>query len=368
MNITLTGFIRKELTQSFRDPSMKFILLVAPIIQMLLFGVAISNEVKNIRLASFYEQSDRVMAQINEHSMSSGWFIPAEQDTTSDPFEIIQSGKADAALVAPPGGLTKGIGRKETPSLQLLIDATNILQAQAVENYLSSIIKKVVYDDLRVDPPQMPLQFVTRILYNPELETAIFMIPGVMCMLMVLTTLTLTMTAIVREKESGTFEMLISAPVSLSEIILGKTVPYIIIGMMNLPIVLSVALFVFHVPLRGSFLVLCLATFVFVCTTVAIGALISSFCKSQQQSALASFWFLFPAIMFSGLLFPLENMPKVIQWIAYCDPLSHYLGLLRNIMLKGGGLDYVFLHICVLAFMAIICILISFQRFKTTLQ
>lgn len=367
MNRTLIGFIRKELTQSFRDPSMKFILFVAPIIQMLLFGVAISNEVKNIKLAAFYENNDTIMADIYRDSLTNNWFIktPAEN---RDPFELVQSGKADAVIVAPPGGLTHALGRGEDAPIQLLIDATNVVQAQAVENYLKSIINKTINADLKIQAPKMPVEFDVRILYNPQLETSIFMIPGVMCLLMVFTTMMLTMTAIVREKESGTFEMLISAPLSLSEIIYGKTVPYVIVGMMNIPIILAVALLVFHVPMRGSFFVLLIAAFVFVCTCVAIGALASTFCKNQQQAALASFWILFPAIMFSGLLFPLENMPTVIQWLAYCDPLAHYLGLLRNILLKGGGLQYVILHTSILAIMAILCTYISFHRFRTTLQ
>ncbi len=368
MNKALLGFIRKELTQSFRDPSMKFILFVAPIIQMMLFGVAISNEVKNIRLATFFEPNDTIMTHIYDRSVHSDWFVPAKHNQTDDPFELVKSNKADAVLVAPPGGLTKAIGRGEEAPVQLLIDATNVLQAQAVESYLSSIINNTVFDDLKIEKPKLPINFDVRILYNPQLETSIFMIPGVMCILVVFTTMMLTMTAIVKEKESGTFEMLIAAPLSLSEIIFGKTIPYVIIGLLNVPIVLSVGLFIFHVPMRGSFLVLFLAAFVFICTCVSIGALFSTFCKTQQQAALASFWFLFPAIMFSGLLFPLENMPIFVQWIAYCDPLAHYLGLLRNIMLKGGGLNYVFLHVGVLASMALICTLISFRRFKTTLQ
>ena len=195
------------------------------------------------------------------------------------------------------------------------------------------------------------------------------MVPGVMCMLLVLTTLLLSMAAIVREKELGTFENLISAPVSRSEVIYGKTIPYVILGMTNLPLVLAVALFIFHVPMRGkSDLVLTLSAFVFVCTCVAMGTLISTFCKNQQQSALAGFLFIFPATMFSGLMFPLENMPTAIKWLAYLDPLAHYLGLLRNIMLKGGGFEYVVTHVTVLAVMAVACIWVSFRRFHTTLQ
>lgn len=366
MNRTLLGFIKKELIQAVRDPRMKFILFVTPIIQMTLFGVAISNEVKNIRLAAFFDSKDTVLRDVYERSIAGGWFIPANA-SGEDPFTLIQAGKADAVLVPPPGGFTRALGRGDA-KLQLLTDATNVLQAQSVENYLQAIVQQTVRDDLKIVAPDPPIRFDVRILYNPSLETAVFMVPGVMCMLMLMTTMILTSIAIVREKEMGTFEMLISAPVSRSEVIYGKTLPYVVIGMTNLPLILSVAVFVFRVPMRGSFLVLCSASFAFVCTTVAIGTLISTFCQNQTQAGMAGFLFMFPAMMFSGLLFPIENMPAGIKWIAYLDPLAHYLGLLRNIMLKGGDAQYVATHVAVLAVMAVVSVVASFRRFRTTLQ
>jgi ABC-2 type transport system permease protein len=367
MNRTLLGFIRKELTQSLRDPRMKFFMFVTPVVQMTLFGVAVSNEVKNIRLAAIYDSKDYVVRDIYNRAIEGKWFIPASTGNEQDPFKMIQSGNADAVLIAPPGGLTRAIGRGDAP-LQLLADATNVLQGQAVENYLKAIIAQVLKDDLKIAPGQSPIQFDLRVLYNPSLETAIFMVPGVMCTLMVMTTMMLSMAAIVKEKEMGTFETLISAPVSPAEVIYGKTIPYVILGMSNLPLIAGVAILVFGVPMRGSYVVLVLAAFAFICTAVAMGTLISTFCKNQQQAALASFLFMFPAMMFSGLMFPLENMPTAIRWIAYFDPLAHYMGLLRNIMLKGGGVTYVVTHIGILALMAVVCIFISFRRFHTTLQ
>jgi ABC-2 type transport system permease protein len=367
MNRTLLGFIRKELTQSLRDPRMRMLLFVMPCVQMTLFGVAVSNEVKNIRLAAVFDSKDYLMRNIYERAIAGKWFLPADTGGESDPVKMIQSGKADAVLLAPSGGLTRGAGRGDAP-IQLLTDAMNVTQAQAVENYLEAIIDQTFKDDLKISPPAPPIKFDLRVLYNPSLETSIFMVPGVMCTLMVMTTMMLTMTAIVREKEMGTFETLIAAPVSRAEIIYGKTIPYVVLGMSNVPLVLAVAVFVFGVPMRGSILVLFLAAFSFVCTCVAMGALISTFCKNQQQASLASFLFMFPAMMFSGLMFPLENMPTALRWVAYLDPLAHYMGLLRNIMLKGGGFRYVVTHIAVLAAMALVCTLISFRRFHTTLQ
>lgn len=369
MNRTILGFIKKELIQALRDPRMKFILFVTPIVQMTIFGIALSNEVKNIRLAVIFDSKDYVLRDVYERAIQGGWFVPAKAigSTATDPFELIRADKADAVLVAQPGGFTRALGRGDA-QLQLLTDATNVNQAQAVESYIKMIVQDTLRSDLGVALPSPPIQFDVRVLFNPSLDTSIFMVPGVMTMLMVLTTLVLAQIGIVREKELGTFEMLISAPVSKSEVIYGKTVPYVVIGMTNLPLILSVAVFVFHVPMRGSFVALIVATLAFVCTTVAVGTLLSTFCANQQQASMAGFLFMFPAIMFSGLMFPIENMPVGVQWLAFIDPLAHYLSLLRNIMLKGGDAQTIGWHVGALALLAVASGLASFRRFHTTLS
>ncbi len=363
---TLLGFIKKELVQSLRDPRMRIMLFVMPLVQLSLFGFAISNEIKNVRLAVQVDSKDYVLRDIYEHCIASKWFIPAHSHA-GDPFKLIESGTADVVLVAPPGGFTKALEHGDA-KLQMLINAKNATKAQTVESYLRQIVRNTVRTDLQINLAATPIQIEQRILFNPNLETSIFMVPGTMCMLMVITTMVLSNLAIVREKEMGTFEMLISAPVSRAEIICGKTVPYVIIGMSNFPLILAVAVFVFGVPMRGSLFILFTAAFVFVCTAVALGTLISTFCKNQQQATLAGFLVIFPMLMLSGLMFPVENMPISIRWLAYIDPLYHYIGLLRNIMLKGGGTEYVTWHISILIITAITIISISVKRFHTTLQ
>lgn len=363
----LRGFIRKEFTQAFRDPRMGIVLFVGPLIQLIIFGVAISTEVKNIRLWAALTPTDYVLQHIYEHSIESQWFLPTKEGYNLDPFELLRAGKIDAALIPPPGGLTRALGRG-TAELQLLVDASNVLQAQSVESYIKEIMNRVVQEDFKTELPQSPINFAVRVLYNPTLETAYFMVPGVMCLLICVVTIVLTSMSITNEKEMGTFEMLISAPISASEIILGKTIPFIILGMINVGLILAVGVFAFGVPMRGSLLVLILASFIFVCSTVAIGTLISTIARNQQQAILGGFLFLFPAVLFSGLFFPLENMPELLKWVAYLDPLSHFLSLLRNIMLKGGEIHFILFHIGILVLMAIVIVFISYKRFHTTLQ
>ena len=367
MTSTLRGFLRKELKQALRDPRMRILLFLAPIVQLTLFGVALSNDVKNIRLWTQPDANDTVLQHVYERAIASRWFLPASAGRNADPFELLRAGRIDAALIPPPGGLTRALGRGDA-DLQLLVNATNVIQAQSVDGYLRNITTRVVQDDLKIDPPESPIRFDVRVLYNPTLETSYFMVPGVMAMLMIITSLILTSMSITREKELGTFEMLISAPVTVSEVILGKTLPYVALGMTAAPLILAVAVFGFGVPVRGSLLLLAVAALAFVCTAVAIGTLISTFAKNQQQSMLGGFLFLFPAILLSGLMFPIENMPDILKWMSDLNPVTHFLALLRNILLKGGELDFVILHIGILVLMAVVSVYVSFKRFHTTLQ
>lgn len=365
MNPTILGFIKKEFRQVLRDPKMRMLLFVAPIIQMVLFGVALSSDIKNVRLSVISTHNDVILGHVYQRALSSGWFIPAASDK-SDAFEQIQSGDADAVLVSPPEGLSQSVDRGDG-RVQLLVNASNVLRAQSIEAYIKAITSRVVMEDLKMTAPVTPLQFDLRILYNPTMRTAVFMVPGVMAMLICLITILLTSMSVSKEKEVGTFEMLISAPVTTHEIIIGKTLPYVILGVSNIPLILGVAIFGFDVPMRGSFLVLLLAAFIFVCVTVSIGTLISTITRNQQQSMMAGFLFLFPAIQLSGLMFPLENMPLWMRMVAYVNPLTHFLLVLRNIMLKGGDWRMVTSHLAVLIVMAVVLVWISFKRFRATL-
>ena len=365
LNQTLRGFIKKEFKQALRDPKMRAILFIAPMIQMTLFGVALSTDVRNIRLSVQMEPKDTILREIYDHAIGSGWFVVAHT-TKIDPYQQIQANEADAVLVAPPGGLTQGLQRGRA-EVQLLVNASNVIRAQSVEQYVKSIIDAVVPPYLKDERVQPPIQFDLRILYNPTMRTAIFMVPGVMSLLICLITILLTSMSISREKEMGTFELLIAAPVSSMEIILGKTLPYVVLGMSNIPLILAVAIFAFDVPMRGSLWVLIFSAFVFICATVAIGTLISTLARTQQQSLMGGFLFLFPAIQLSGLMFPLENMPPALKVLAYINPITYFMELLRNIMLKGGDPQVVISHAGVLVVMASVIIFISYKRFKTTL-
>jgi ABC-2 type transport system permease protein len=365
INPTLLGFMKKEFRQALRDPRMRMLLFVAPMVQLTLFGVALNTDVTNVRLSYQRRSGDTMLEHVYQRALASGWFLPVTP-SGGDPFQQIQADEADAVLVPPPEGLTSAVARG-SGQLQLLVNGSNVIRAQGVETYIKSILAMVVATDLKQTPVTPPIQFDLRILYNPTMRTAVFMVPGVMSMLVCMITILLTSMSISREKETGTFEMLIAAPVKTYEVILGKTVPYVVLGMSNIPLILAVAVFVFGVPMRGSLLVLAVAALLFVCTTVAIGTFISTTARTQQQSMMGGFLFLFPAIQLSGMMFPLENMPFFMKMVAYLNPLTYFLELLRNIMLKGGETSVILSHLLYLAVFGTVVTWISFRRFRTTL-
>jgi ABC-2 type transport system permease protein len=356
--------------QVFREPRLRMMLILPPMIQMIFFGLAISTQTRNIRLAAVYPLNDHVSQRVEERCCHSGWFVTARVQG-NDPFEWVRSGKADAVMVAPPGGLTRALVRGEAADrrpVQLLVESSNIVKAQTIEGYFQNILNRESAETMQGGVPKMPMSFSPRYLYNPEMETSWFMVPGVLCMVLLLITTILTSTSIAKEKELGTFETLLASPASTVEILLGKALPYVVLGMLEMPLVLAVAVLGFHVPMRGNFFVLLLAALAFVCNTVALGIMLSTFTRTMAQVSMASFLFMFPAIQLSGIMYPVENMPAVLKFAAYLDPLQYFTVLLRNIMLKGGDPEVVVTNIGILVLTGIVAIWVSFKRFHQTLD
>ncbi len=279
MNLTLRAFIKKELTQTLRDGKMRALLFGAPVIQMTVFGLALSTEIKNIRLAAFSRPADAVFERVADSFYASGWFNRVNFAAGEDPFELIAAGRADAVLIAPKDGLGRSAARGGG-RMQLLVDASNAAKARAVEAYSKSVIQAAAAREYgaRGDPP---LSFDVRALYNPSMESSMFLVPGVMGILVCLITIILTAMSLAREREVGTFETIVSAPLSNMEVLLGKTVPYIILGVVDAALVVAAGYLIFGVPVRGHLWQLGLAAFVFVLNTVSIGTLISTISKKR---------------------------------------------------------------------------------------
>lgn len=366
MNRTLTAFIRKELIQTLRDVRMRVLLFGAPVIQLTIFGFALSTEIKNIKLAAFSRPDDAMFARLAESFYASGWFTRAVYSPGEDPFELIASGRADAALIAPEEGLARSAGRGGG-SMQLLVDAANATKARAVEAYAKNVIQAGAVREYGA-PGEPELKFDVRVLYNPAMESSIFLVPGVMGMLVCLITIILTAMSLAREREMGTFETIVSAPLSNAEILLGKTLPYLLLGLANAALVVTAAYLIFGMPMRGPLWQLALAALALVVNTVSIGTFISTVARSQQQAMLGGFMFLFPAILMSGVMYPVENMPGTIIAAAYLDPLMYFVRLVRNIMLKGGDARVFWTNLGALALMAVFAAGFAYRRFRQTLN
>ncbi len=366
MNPTLKAFIKKELVQTLRDTRMRALLFGAPLIQLTVFGFALSTEIKNLKLAVFRQPADMVAQRLEGDFFASGWFKRVEFEPGADPVEIIASGSADAVLVMPPGGLGRAAGRGEG-KIQLLADASNATKARVVETYAKSIVAARAAKEYGT-AAEPPVRLDVRVLYNPAMESSVFLVPGVMGMVICLITIILTAMSLTRERELGTFETIISAPLSDGEILLGKILPFILLGMAVFTLVMLAGWLLFGVPVRGPLWQLLLGAFIFVITTVSVGTSISTIAKNQQQAMLGGFMFLFPAILLSGIMFPVESMPRAIMGAAYLDPLLYFMRILRCVMLKGD-VPYVFwANLGALALMAAFGAGLAYNRFKQTLN
>jgi ABC-2 type transport system permease protein len=366
MKKVLIGFIKKEFAQTLRDPVMRVFLFVAPVIQLCVFGFAINTDFKNIKLAAVSSPSDRTANQLSRRIYASGWFNEVDPGS-GDPVELLQSGRADAVIITPDRGIDREAARGNA-KIQLLIDAQNATKARAIESYIQAIAASFISEKFPGAKANSQVVFDVRVLYNSSMETPIFMIPGIMTLIMCLATVMLTSMSIAREKELGTFESIISSPLSNMEIILGKTVPFAIIGLIDAIFIMTAGMTIFGVPMRGSFVLLFLATLIFICTTVSIGTLISTFAANQQQAMMGTFLFVFPAVLMSGVFFPIENMPLALRGFSYLDPLKYSIALIRNVMLKGNIPEIFWPNMLILFIFMIATVIISARRFRQTLN
>lgn len=366
MNPTLRAFIKKELVQTLRDTRMRILMFGAPVLQLTIFGLALSTEIKNIKLAVFRAPSDTAAARLEGDFYSSGWFRRVEFDRDEDPLELIASGRADAALVIPAEGLARS-AQRGNGRLQLLADASNATKARVMEAYARNIVASRAAKEYGGGAAP-PLRLDVRVLYNPAMESSMFLVPGVMGMVICLVTIILTAMSLTREREMGTFETIVSAPLSDGEILLGKILPFILLGTVVFTLVTLAGWLIFSVPVRGPLWQLVLGAFVFIITTVSVGTSISTIAKSQQQAMLGGFMFLFPAILMSGVMFPVENMPKAVIAAAYLDPLMYFVRILRCVLLKGGDPHVFWTNLGALALMAAAAASLAYNRFKQTLN
>jgi ABC-2 type transport system permease protein len=357
----IIGFLKKELTQSLRNPVMQKLLFIAPIFQIIIFGTALNTETRNIEMVIYGKPNDTLLQEFRAQAIASKWFVVNEIENTN-PYDAVKNSNAEVVIFMDSKGLDHAAVSNDG-TIQILIDATDSMRATAINQYVRAILT-----NLTQTKSKAPINIKTRILYNPLLKTSYFLIPGLFGVMACLITVLLTSMSFTREKEMGTMETIISAPIKKWEIIIGKAIPYSLLGASNMIIISLTAIIAFGMPFIGSAWLFSFAGIIFIISTVGIGIVISNISRTQQQAMMGSFLFIFPSFLLSGLMFPVENMPTFLKFIASINPMTHFNYIVRNIVLKGGDLDFVLYHTGIIFIIGILTFVIAFRKFKLTLN
>jgi ABC-2 type transport system permease protein len=367
----------KEFLQLKRDKSARFRLLIPPMIQMLLFGYAATFEVFNVSTAMLdQDHTPESRALVAAFVHSSRFELTTVASTHAEAEQAVASSSAQVAIVVPPG--FAGLLRKgRSAPLQVLLDGTNSNTALIALGYVSDIAN--TYGQAQalalaqrtghaLARPMVHVDVAQRYWYNPNLNSRWFFVPGVIGTLTLVTIVNLTAFAIVREREVGTLEQLLVTPIRPAEFILGKTLPFFLIGLIEVGLVTAVGMLWFKIPFVGNPFLLFGATCLFLISILSIGLFISTICTTQQQAFASNFFVLNPMFILSGFSFPIASMPHFLQWLTLLDPLRYYLVIIRGTFLKGVGLDVLWPQMAALAAIGIVLLTVSVLRFRKALD
>ena len=375
--------LRKEFIQTLREPRMRILLFVPPMIQLIVFGFAVNLDVDHAKIA--WADMDRTPAsrELRDRFVGSGRFeIVAAPLNETDAVSTLDRGDAQAVIRVPPD-FERDLKRSRQTEVQILIDGTNSNTASLVSSYATSIVQSYASDvateqrNVRVltlsasAAPALALPQVearSRVWFNPDLYSRNYFVPGVIANIIMIVTLMLTALAIVREKEIGTMEQLMVTPIRPIELMLGKTLPFAIVGLLDVALVTTVALLVFHIPFRGSPILLVFCSILYLLTTLGAGLFLSTVSETQQQAMMANFFFTTPAFMLSGFAFPIRNMPTVVQYLTYLNPLRYFIEIVRGLFLKGVGVDVLWPQMTALAVFGVSVLTLSAVRFRKKLD
>jgi len=353
-----------------RDRLTLGIMVGIPVIQLLLFGFAIQTDVRHIPTVVLDESRTPTSRELVAAFQNTGNFrIVSYVDGRDALDDWIARGDAQAGIVIP-HDVPRDLARGTTATIQVIVDASDPLSSQAALASAAGIaqVKNLAMLSAAARRRELPLETRIRPRYNPGLRSANYIVPGLVGVILTITMVLVTAMAIVRERERGTLEQLIVTPITKTELMLGKISPYIGVGLVQMTTVLLLGRFVFDVPLTGNVLLLYGIAFVFITASLALGLFVSTLVRTQQQAMQASFFFVLPNILLSGFMFPRQAMPVVFQWIGAFLPLTHFLKVLRGILLKGVGIAELWREMAILLLFATLLIALSVRRFQKTLD
>lgn len=363
------GFVKKEFYHIFRDKRSMLILFGMPIIQILLFGYVITNEIKDAGIAILDYSNDQLTKQITNKLLSSGYFIcESYLDDYSQIEESFKSGKIKEVIVFE-SDFAKKIQRENTADIQIIADASDANTANLLVSYSSGIIMNYQKQISEQSNQHIHFNINERMLYNENLDGVHLFVPGIMAMILMLISTMMTSIAIAREKELGTMEILLVSPLKPVQIILGKVTPYFVLSFINAITIIAIGNLVFDVPIQGSFILLMAESMLFILMALSLGILISTIANSQQVAMLMSmFALMLPTMLLSGFIFPIENMPTILQWLCQLMPPKWFIVIIKNIMLKGTDFTYVWFETLIIFIMTVLFILLSIKKFKIRLE
>jgi ABC-2 type transport system permease protein len=363
------SFVIKEFYHIFRDKRSLVVLFGIPIVQVLLFGFVITNDIKDAKIAVLDYSKDEVTREITNKIISSQYFKLAEYLENDKGIEdIFKKGHVKLILVF---GNNFGLDLENTgkADLQIIADATDPNIANLLVSYLSAIVMNYTMELNKLQAVPMQINMESKMFYNPELKSVYMFVPGVMAMILMLISAFMTSITITREKESGTMEILLVSPLRPSQIIIGKVMPYVLLSFISAIIIILLGIFVFGMPVEGNFILLLAESLLFIILALCLGILISTVANSQQTAMMMSMVALMlPTILLSGFVFPVENMPVILQVLAHAMPPKYFITIVKNIMLKGTGIFYVWKETLVLIGMTLFFIMLAIRKFKVRLE
>jgi ABC-2 type transport system permease protein len=363
------GFVYKEFLHIIRDPRSMLILIGMPVVQILLFGFVLTNEIRDADLAILDHSKDNTTTAIIQKLTASGYFRIKEQiNHAGETDKLLKSGKVKQVLIFEPD-FEQNIIRQGKAGIQIISDASDPNLASMLSNYTLAVISEHFASLATTSPQPLKIETQVRMLYNEELRGVYMFVPGTMALILLLLSAMMTSISIAREKETGTMENLLVSPLRPVQIILGKVTPYMGMAFFNAIMIILLGVFVFQMPVMGNLTLLMLLSLVYIGLALALGIMISSLVKTQQVAMFISmFALLLPTILLSGFIFPVSNMPLALQWLSHIIPAKYYIIIIKNILLKGTGFAYVWQETLVLVIMMIVFIIVSIRKFKIRLE
>jgi len=367
--LRIREMVKKELRQLLRDPRTRAVIFVAPVIQLLMFGYAVNTDIRNT--ATFVVDHDRTSGsrQLIEAFRATGYFdIAGRSERPQDLVGALDHGNALIGIEIP-RGYSRDLSSGRGTSVQIVIDGTESNSATVAQGYAQQIVQRLAIEHAAAAGilPVGGIDLRTRAWYNPNLESRVYNVPAVVGALILLMCLLLTALAVVREREFGTLDQLMVSPLTPRELMLSKTLPVAFVALIDLVLISAIAVVWFDIPIRGSPPALLFAAILYILACLAIGLLISTVSKTQQEAFMSMFLFLQPAIILSGFFYPISSMPRVFQWITLLNPMRHFLEIIRAVFLKGEGVVALWPQYVALGLIATAVMWMAVVRFPKTI-